>query len=218
MHEIPLFPLNAVLFPGAPLQLHIFEDRYKEMINRCVESEQEFGVVLIKEGFEALGPLAVPHSIGCSARIIHVQQLDQGRMNIVALGEERFRILTLDKHTHSYMVGEVDSFPLVNDPIDDFIQPLESLRSMLDRFIQGLLKAGGEKMDLYQIPDDPVTLAYMAAALLQISPSQKQTLLSFEHVTDLIVQLQGIYRRELAFLRVMLSRQVSEPEFPFSRN
>jgi len=218
MFGIPLFPLNTVLFPGAPLQLHIFEERYKDMIGKCIEKEQEFGVVLVQQGIESHGPLAEPYTIGCTARIVHVQQLDQGRMNIVALGKERFRILSLDQDTYPYLVGKVHHFPLVSGPSEEFTRPLGSLRSMLDRFIQGLLEAGGEKLDLYQIPDDPVALAYMAATLLQISPTQKQYLLSLEHISELLLNLQSIYRRELALLRVILSRQDIEPEFPFSKN
>ena len=67
MFELPLFPLNIVLFPGMPLSLHIFEDRYKLLIGKCLQERQPFGVVLIKKGIEALGPLAEPHHIGCTA-------------------------------------------------------------------------------------------------------------------------------------------------------
>ena len=86
MFELPLFPLNTVLFPGMPLPLHIFEDRYKQMINNCLEEKEPFGVVLIRNGKEALGPLAQPHSIGCTARIVEVQKLSDGRMNITSVG------------------------------------------------------------------------------------------------------------------------------------
>ena len=60
MLELPLFPLNTVLFPGMPLNLHIFEERYKRMMQACIESSKPFGVVLIKQGLEAHGPLADP--------------------------------------------------------------------------------------------------------------------------------------------------------------
>ena len=93
MLDLPLFPLNTVLFPGMPLSLHIFEDRYKRMIGECIDSGNPFGVVLIKRGQEANGPLAEPHEIGCTARIIEVEPLSEGRMNIVVLGQKRFRIL-----------------------------------------------------------------------------------------------------------------------------
>lgn len=70
--RLSLFPLNSVLFLGMPLRLRIFEERYKEMINACIDQEKPFGVVLIKEGREALGTLAKPYSIGTIAHITEV--------------------------------------------------------------------------------------------------------------------------------------------------
>jgi len=72
MFELPLFPLNTVLYPGTPLYLHIFEPRYQRMINLCLNEHRPFGVVLIRHGQEALGPLAEPYRIGCTADIIRV--------------------------------------------------------------------------------------------------------------------------------------------------
>ena len=69
--ELPLFPLNTVLFPGATLPLHIFEDRYKEMISQCIEEHRPFGVLLIRKGREA-GDLAEPFEIGTTAHIARV--------------------------------------------------------------------------------------------------------------------------------------------------
>src|SRR5207248_5482663 len=88
---LPLFPLNTVLFPGMPLPLHIFEERYKLMIGRCIEDERPFGVVLIQSGPEVGGP-AVPHKVGTTAHIAAVKRADDGRMNLIAIGQERFQI------------------------------------------------------------------------------------------------------------------------------
>ena len=96
MFELPIFPLNTVLFPGMPLSLHIFEDRYKLMIGKCLQERRAFGVVLIRQGAEALGPLAEPNKIGCTAFISQVERLHQGRMNIGVIGQRRFRIISLD--------------------------------------------------------------------------------------------------------------------------
>ena len=75
--QIPLFPLQAVLFPGGFLPLRIFEPRYRTMIKFCLENESEFGVVLIKEG-EEVGETATPYEVGTAARILHVENLDDG--------------------------------------------------------------------------------------------------------------------------------------------
>src|SRR5690348_12111925 len=77
--RLRLFPLNAVLFPGAVLNLHVFEPRYKQMIGECLETGEGFGVVLIREGQEAGDPSVEPHQIGSLAEITEVTQLPFGR-------------------------------------------------------------------------------------------------------------------------------------------
>ena len=88
---LPLFPLNLVLFPGMDLPLHIFEERYKNMIQECLHNDSPFGVVLIKEGLE-VGEPAEPERIGTSTRILRSEVLDQGRLNIMTKGDRRFEI------------------------------------------------------------------------------------------------------------------------------
>src|SRR5579875_1060024 len=90
--RLRLFPLNAVLFPGAVLNLHIFEPRYKQMIQECLESGEGFGVTLIAEGAESGDPNVRPHDIGSIAEIVDVQPLPFGRYFISTIGRERFRI------------------------------------------------------------------------------------------------------------------------------
>ncbi len=207
MNEIPLFPLNTVLFPGTPVHLHIFEPRYIQMVNDCVEQKQSFGVVLIRAGVEALGPLAEPYHIGCSAQIIQIQRLEDGCMNLVAIGQERFRLLMLDRDTKPYLLGRVQSYPLDNpDPVGTNLH-LNVLRRQLQRFVQLLLESGNSsQLDLNQLPEDGVSFAYLAAAVLQITPIQKQALLAAERLDHLINRLQRHYSRELALLSVVLSR------------
>ena len=94
-----------------PLSLHIFEERYKEMVAHCLQDNSSFGVVLIKEGVEALGPLAQPYTIGCTAQITQVQPLDEGRMNLIVIGHERFKVHTLD-YTLPYLAGDIVIAPI----------------------------------------------------------------------------------------------------------
>ena len=111
MYEIPLFPLNVVLFPGMPLPLHIFEERYKAMVADCIRDNRPFGVVMIEEGSAEYGAPARPVAIGCTAEIAQVQPLDEGRMFIITVGRERFRIVRLD-YDKPYLVGTVAPAPL----------------------------------------------------------------------------------------------------------
>ena len=205
MFELPLFPLKSVLFPGTPIQLHIFEERYKAMMDMCIQKHLPFGVVLIQRGVEALGSLAEPYSIGCTAQIIHVQRLEEGRMNIVALGRKRFRILSIDRGTHPYLMSRVQEFPLAK-PFPKAIEgQVTRLHQQVERFIQVVIEAGGGKFDAQQLPQDPVALAYVAAALLQVPPEQKQQLLALDRAEELLVSVQSAYRKELALLQATLS-------------
>lgn len=103
---LPLFPLDAVLLPGAPLPLHVFEPRYKEMIGECVERKQPFGVLRAKNSEVA--------EIGCTAEILNVvKKYDDGRMDIVTQGRQRFEVMQINSE-RSFLQAEV--FYLRDDP------------------------------------------------------------------------------------------------------
>lgn len=217
MMTMPLFPLNTVLFPGMPLSLHIFEDRYKQMIGKCLETRQPFGVVLIEQGTEALGPLAQPYAIGCTAQITQVQPLSQGRMNIVAVGQERFRITALN-FDMPYLMGDVELMPIANPDPASLVRQSRKLRPWLERYLQLLAQADNLQFDFQQLPAEPMSMVNLAAFLLQIAPEQKQELLSSETADQMVTQVLTTYRRETTLLRAMLQRQPTEEDSLFSLN
>ena len=104
--QLPLFPLNVVLFPDALLPLHIFEERYKLMVQRCLDADSQFGVVLIKLGSD-VGEPAEPYSVGTVAKIVQVQRLDDGRMLMNVSGQDRFRITEITQ-VRPYIEGQVE--------------------------------------------------------------------------------------------------------------
>src|SRR5215813_5003274 len=100
--KVPLFPLDVVLFPGMPLPLHIFEERYKEMISECIAEHTGFGVVRAqREGLAVIGCMA---SI---ARVLHTYS--DGRLDILCDGGDRFEIEQLD-NSRPFLQAEVDFF------------------------------------------------------------------------------------------------------------
>lgn len=217
MLELPLFPLNTVLFPGMPLNLHIFEERYKHMMQECIESSQPFGVVLIKRGLEALGPLADPHEIGCTARVIEVEPLSEGRMNIVALGQERFRILMLDRDKE-YLVGKVELYPLGEKDKMNLIETGNRLHPWVKRYMDILSQASETDLKSEYLPNDPLALAYLAAVLLQVPPREKQSLLAAQDANGFLDEMYDLYRREVVLLDAIVAREPQAGEFPFSKN
>lgn len=221
MFELPLFPLQNVLFPGMTLNLHIFEERYKEMINLCIETRQPFGVVLIKEGAEALGPLATPHMIGCTAQIVRMLPRGEGRMDISTVGQERFLIQSL-KYNRPYLVGEVELHPLPDDEPTRLTKAGNQLRPWVERYLEILSKVGNIPFNPQQLPNDPLQLGYLAAAILQqISMEQKQSLLTLDRPLKFLSEVRSIYRREVTLLDMMMERAnngTSSENGPFSVN
>ncbi|CAN5902729.1 LON peptidase substrate-binding domain-containing protein [soil metagenome] len=126
MTDIPLFPLNIVLMPGAPQPLHIFEDRYKQMIDECLEAESEFGMVLADdEG---------TRDVGCTARIVElVERYDDGRMVILVEGSRRFKLNSV-LTGKPYYVGEIEYIEEQQD--EDITELAEECVALLERVVE----------------------------------------------------------------------------------
>jgi Lon protease-like protein len=119
--KTPIFPLGLVLFPGQVLPLHIFEERYKQMLQRCLSEQIPFGIVLVRDGGR-LGGRGSPHAVGTLARVTKVEEIPEGRCvittphrgncyHIVCRGEQRFRVTNLDRREAEYLVGEIELLP-----------------------------------------------------------------------------------------------------------
>lgn len=202
MNELPLFPLNTVLFPGMPLPLHIFEERYKAMISHCLQENIPFGVVMIKEGVAEGGPLARPHLIGCTAEIAQVEDLEQGRMLIMTIGRERFRVVKL-QHDKPYLVGMVEAAPLVEGDPEALQSDAAALFPLVREYLEILARTGSIDFDAAQIPAEPVPLSYLAATIIQLPMEEKQQLLGLDHAAQLLRSILTIYRWEVALMRSM---------------
>ncbi|MCS6862835.1 MAG: LON peptidase substrate-binding domain-containing protein [Abditibacteriales bacterium] len=180
--ELSLFPLHVVLFPGMALPLHIFEERYKRMIQRCLEGDGTFGVVLIREGSEVGAP-ATPFLVGTRARIINVERLPDGRMNLLTLGQERFRI-TRYWEEDGYLRGAVtfleDETPGEPAQLSALV---ERTRQLLVPYLTALLT--GTNLDVSDIPEsEPVLLSFWAASLLVAPALVKQGLLEMTSTAE----------------------------------
>jgi Lon protease-like protein len=198
--RIPIFPLNTVLFPGNPLHLFIFEERYRQMIMDCQEMNLPFGVSLIRRGREALGPLADPYPIGCIAQVIELEKLKDGNMNIMAVGVERFRILELFEKESPYLSGKIQSFPIIRGEKDQLHHEVSHLKGLFETYLNKLAENGKIKELDLDFPSNPVEFSYLVAAILFIPLVQKQELLSISKLDGLISKLIKILTREIALL------------------
>jgi hypothetical protein len=124
--DIPLFPLNLVLMPGAPQALHVFEERYKQMVNECLDESSEFGMILADE--------SGTRKVGCTAKIVElVRRYDDGRMVILVEGSRRFRLNNI-MTGKPYYVGEVDY--LEDGPEEDVSALAEECVALLERVVE----------------------------------------------------------------------------------
>lgn len=188
--RLPLFPLNLVLFPGMDLPLHIFEERYKDMIGECMNQNAPFGVVLIKEGLE-VGEPADPERIGTSARILRSELLEQGRMNIMTKGERRFEIEEIIQRV-PHLVGRVRF--LVELEGEGCAELVTQINDEYVALVRNLTALTGGYTSRVSVPEDPVELSYAIAANLDLEPHLRQSLLVTEtastRLSDLIPLLQ----------------------------
>jgi Lon protease-like protein len=203
--ELPLFPLNVVLFPGMVLPLHIFEARYREMVNRCIEEDIPFGVVLIQEGHE-VGGAAKPYLIGTAARIMRVERLEDERMNITVVGAQRFRILELDR-SRSYLSAKVSHFPAVNGSTRAAQEMLYKVRPKIIEYVELLSKASQTRLKLDRLPEDPTTLAFLVAIALQVNNHEKQKLLELPGIPEMLDRERYLLSFEILLLKHMVETQ-----------
>jgi uncharacterized protein len=202
--ELPLFPLNTVLFPGQVLPLHIFEPRYQQMIRRCLAEDLPFGVVLIRKGREVDDEGAEPHLVGTIARIIESTHLSDGTMNIVTVGTERFRIHRL-MHDQPYLRGEVANFPLVDGEEEAGLESLAGRVSQkVSRYIELIAEAAGLQIQLDEMPETPRQVGYLAAVAMQIDNAEKQQLLGIASLYDILQAEVLFLNRENALLAWMI--------------
>lgn len=208
--ELPIFPLNTVLFPGQVLPLHIFEDRYRLMIRRCLAEDAPFGVALIKQGRE-VGETAVPHPVGTIARIVESAYLPDGKMNIITVGVERFRILRLF-YDQPYLRGEVEPLPLAEaeDPTAE-ARLAGRVRDLAIRYIELIAEAAGLQIQIDQMPDAPLQVGYLAAVAMQIDNREKQQLLNTSSLAQILSLELTLLNRENALL-AWIARNKEWPE------
>lgn len=184
--DIPLFPLGHPLFPGGRFPLRIFEPRYVDMTKRCIRDDSVFGIVLIKAGFE-VGQPAIPHEIGCTARITEWDVPGAGLFSLVTRGETRFRITRRWTEADGLMRGEVDLI----DPPDPLPLPdaYDALRALLRQLAA---QVGPEHLPQPTRWDDALWVAYRLTEWLPVTPERKQAVLERHRPQDVLAATQAL--------------------------
>jgi Lon protease-like protein len=171
--RLPIFPLSAVLFPGTPLPLHIFEPRYKRMLADCLAADRRFGITPMRAAREVPGP----GTIGCVAEVRVNQELPDGRSNIVVLGGTRFVLSRLLDESLPYLVALVQ--PFEDDPdTEPSAEETAAVRQLFTRYFAGLRQLNDSEPEEPTLPEDPLSLSFQVSGAIECDPGVKQRLLA----------------------------------------
>jgi Lon protease-like protein len=142
--QIPLFPLRSVLCPGVALPLHIFEERYRLMISRCIERGEPFGVVLLKDGHEVGPPSGHIAAVGTTAAIRRAGSYPDGRLEILTVGEQRFRLEHIDSTSEPYLLGDVSFLEEATGPDQEARRQAERVGERFIEYLELLQPEGAD--------------------------------------------------------------------------
>jgi len=198
--RIPLFPLNTVLFPGAALPLHVFEERYREMVGECLAQDKPFGVVRADEEQMSI--------VGCTAKILRVvQRYDDGRMDILCEGGERFEIEGLDE-SRAFLQADVEFFE------DEGARSTRDDREDCAALHFATLQMAGLQLPAMHL-DLNAPVAFQLADALPSDLGFKQQLLASRSDADRTKKLQDFYNEMLPRLSSKDGdRQAPQARFP----
>ena len=174
---IPIFPLpNVVLFPSVFLPLHIFEDRYRQMLTEVLQGDRIIGIVLVRGERDDIEEPPPVHPVGCAGLVSHAEPLPDGRSNIILRGLQRFRI-DQEEHSRSYRRAQVTPLPEISSKASAL--ELNQTRTRLETLLAGRLETdSGEIMVQSDMGDED--LVNTLAQYLDLDPLEKQALLQFD--------------------------------------
>jgi Lon protease-like protein len=219
---LPLFPLGTVLFPGLLLPLHIFEDRYRQLVRDLDDRPEprQFGVIAIRQGRETgVSGIQALYEIGCTATLRQVKPLADGRHDVVTVGTQRFRLAGLDDESKPYLQGQVD---LLAEETGDEAAAAQAARVVRDGFrayLGALAERGVTQISAPELPDDPVTLSYLVGASMIIELSDRQALLAEPDALHRLTAERTLLSRELTMLRTLTATPAPDlRNSPYSSN
>lgn len=203
MAELPMFPLETVLFPTMVLPLHVFEDRYRVLVRDVLAGGRQFGVVLIERGSE-VGGGEQRSDLGTVAQVLEAQELEDGRFGLVTIGSQRIRV-TRWLDDDPYPRAEVDAIP-EREGAPDAAQRVTEVQRHLRRVaaMRAELDQPAPPVDI-ELSDDPVVAGYQAAGVAGLSPADAQRLLGIDDPSARLTALTTLLEDEAELLGAMLA-------------
>jgi uncharacterized protein len=218
---LPLFPLGTVLFPGLLLPLHIFEERYRQLVRDLVRQPEprRFGVVAIREGRETgIDGVSALYEIGCTATLRRVSERDDGRFDLVTVGADRFRLTTLDD-SKPYLQGEVEFLPENTGDETATGVAVQAAQRAFRGYVDALNARGATQVSIPELPDDPLALSYLVAASIIADLHDRQALLTEPDALRRLTAERTLLSRETSMLRSLTSTPAPDFRYaPYSPN
>jgi uncharacterized protein len=209
---MPLFPLGTVLYPGLVLPLHIFEERYRELVGDLLDGPepQDFGVIAIRKGRETgVDGVSALHEIGCTARLRQVMRHDDGRFEVVTVGTQRFRLLGLD-HSRSYLQAEIERLAEETGDEASAALAVQAVQRTFREYLDALASQGAAQISVPELPDEPVLLSYLVAASMIVDLSDRQVLLAEPDAVGRLAAERTLLVRETRILRTLTSTPATD--------
>ena len=222
--SLPLFPLGTVLFPGLLLPLHIFEERYRQLVRDLLAGPgpRRFGVVAIRKGRETgIDGISGLYQVGCTATLRQVTEHDDGRFDLVTAGTQRFWLADLDD-SKPYLQGKVDLLPeQAGDQAaaGDAARAVQAVQAAFRTYLSALAARGATQLAVPDLPADPVLLSYLVAASMIIDLSDKQALLAEPEAASRLAAERTLLSRETTMLRSLTSTPAPDMRYsPYNPN
>lgn len=192
---LPLFPLPLVLFPGAALPLHVFEQRYRRMLADCLDGDGRFGIVFLPAG-SAEDELERGR-VGCVAHIDAAVPLPDGRSNIIVAGIERFALEAIVATDAPYHVGTIHPYGDVPEPAATLAEPATRLRQKFERVTRATRTLDDDRSPSPTVPDDPRLLAFAIAAMIDLDSERRQLLLEMRSPAERLQWMTALLDRAI---------------------
>ena len=190
--ELPLFPLPVVLFPATPLPLHIFEPRYRRMLEDIQVTNNLFGLVFFDASAQVSGEPEIG-AFGCCAEVRDVQTTDDGRSNVLSVGIARFQLEGYVDANEPYLIGKVEFFE--DEPEDaELLEPrARAVKELFGRVAKAVRELAGDNSDLPELPDvTPEQLSYFVAAAIDFDANLKLEMLKSRSTVERLRQLHEL--------------------------
>ena len=212
MTEVPLFPLNAVMFPGVVTPLHIFEERYRSLVRELVGIEsvfdRVFGVIAIREGYEVGDHgMQSAHRVGTLVQLTEVEPYDDGRFDIEVIGRQRLRVTESD-NSGPFLRGEVELLPDTDEP--DAVAEAERTLATFEIYRETLSELRGGPVLAGELPEDPAYLSYALASTCLLTLPQRQALLEADSARERLGMLRRTLHEEMRAMRALPSLPATE--------